>query len=317
MLFSIIIPVYNVESYLEECVHSVLCQTYEKFELILVDDGSTDRSGERCDEFARQDSRIRVVHQENRGLSAARNTGLEYIRGEYVLFLDSDDFWHDNDVLKALANRLKISNPDVLSFNYVKFGSEGFENSYFTEATLPEENNGLLSEMMRRELWIACAWNKVIRRELFQKSDLIFTEGITSEDMDWCIRLALAAEKFDYVDTVAVCYRQRGFSISATMTAQKVQIVLLNVRRCLELLEENGTERAEQLRPFVAYQYGTALYHMAKLSAPREKRDLLAQARELRYLLRWSDNRKIRLMNFTTKVGGLKFTLALLKLRRG
>ena len=313
MLFSIIIPVYNVEPYLEECINSVLCQTYEMFELILVDDGSTDRSGKICDAFARQDSRIQVVHQENRGLSGARNAGIRQATGEYLMFLDSDDYWYDENILAALAHRLKKTNPDVLCFNYVKFSSEGFDNPYFSASTLPVDNNGVFFGPIQRDLWIACAWNKVIRHVLFQNSCLNFVEGITSEDMDWCIRLALAAEKFDYLDTVVVCYRQRESSISARTSPAKVQTVLRNIRRCLELLEDNGTDRAEQLKPFVAYQYGTALYHMAKLPESREKDDLLTQAKELRYLLRWSNNRKIRLLNLSASLGGLKFSLILLR----
>ena len=317
MLFSIIIPVYNVASYLEECVHSVLCQTYEKFELILVDDGSTDRSGELCDEFARQDSRIRVVHQENRGLSAARNTGLEYIRGEYVLFLDSDDFWHDNDVLKALAERIVHTGPDVLSFNFMKIRGQHREKPYFHRMAVSAEGNNDFSFPLIRDIWIACAWNKAIRSPLFADGFLRFEEGITSEDMDWSLRLALKAERFDYLHNVVVNYRQRETSISKAVSPDKISTVLCNIRRCLALLESDSTERAGQLKPFVAYQYGTVLHHLAQLSKGEVTETLYAQVRELKYLLAWSDHPKIRLLRFSTNLIGLKCTLALLKLRRG
>lgn len=92
-VFTIVIPVFNVIEYLSQCVQSVLSQEFYNYEIILVDDGSTDGSGERCDELARHDNRIRVIHQENQGLSAARNTGICAAGGKYVIFLDSDDYW--------------------------------------------------------------------------------------------------------------------------------------------------------------------------------------------------------------------------------
>ena len=313
MFFSIVIPVYNVAPYLGECLDSVLCQKFRDFEVIAVDDGSTDESGRICDEYARRDSRIRVIHQKNRGLSGARNAGIRQAVGEYLLFLDSDDYWRDDNVLVAMAEKIGKTNPDVLSFNDVKFCGKVFDAPYFGGASWDDMENETFSHQIQRELWIACAWNKAVRRRLFWQGNLDFVEGITSEDMDWCLRLALAADKFDYLDTVVVCYRQRESSISGTTSPKKVRTVLGNIRRCLELLEENGTDRAEQLKPFVAYQYGTALYHLAKLKASAEKEELLAQAEKLRYLLRWSRNRKIRLLNMTASLGGLRCTLAMLR----
>ena len=111
-LITIIIPVYNVEKFLAECVDSVICQTYEHLEIILVDDGSTDNSGYMCDEYGRKDKRIKVIHQKNQGLSAARNTGLEVMEGDYVYFLDSDDCI-DKNVIEVLYNNLIINYCDI------------------------------------------------------------------------------------------------------------------------------------------------------------------------------------------------------------
>ena len=102
-LFSIIVPVYKAEKYINECVDSVLAQTFEDFELILADDGSPDRCPEICDEYAKKDSRIKVIHKENGGASSARNSGIEAACGEYVIFLDSDDYWEENYTLQRLT----------------------------------------------------------------------------------------------------------------------------------------------------------------------------------------------------------------------
>lgn len=95
-MVSIIVPIYNAEQYISKCIESILAQTYRDFELILVDDGSTDMCGKICDEYAKQDSRVHVIHQENKGVSAARNAGISLAKGEYIMFVDSDDFITEN-----------------------------------------------------------------------------------------------------------------------------------------------------------------------------------------------------------------------------
>lgn len=119
MMVSVIVPCYKVEKYLSTCIESVLNQTYTDWELILVDDGSPDRSGEICDEYAQKDSRIRVIHKKNGGLSDARNAGLNVMAGDYVTFLDSDDFWHV-DYLKILMGFIIQDGADIAQCDFVR-----------------------------------------------------------------------------------------------------------------------------------------------------------------------------------------------------
>ena len=109
---SVIVPVYNVEKYLRKCIESILNQTFREFELILVDDGSTDSSGKICDEYALKDSRIKVIHKENGGASSARNAGLDVAKGEYIGFVDSDD-WIEMDMYGELYRLIKENNTDI------------------------------------------------------------------------------------------------------------------------------------------------------------------------------------------------------------
>ena len=104
MKYSIIVPVYNVENYINECIQSVLSQTMNDYEIILVDDGSLDECPAICDEWAKKESRIKVIHKKNGGLSSARNEGIRQSKGRYLLFLDSDDYWVDSNVLKKMRN---------------------------------------------------------------------------------------------------------------------------------------------------------------------------------------------------------------------
>ena len=119
MKFTIVVPVYNVEKYLPECVSSVLCQSFEDYEIILVDDGSTDGSGKLCDQYAEKDSRIKVIHQSNQGQAAARNAGIKVAEGDYLLFFDADDLYEQGDLLKEIAQA--TPGADAVVFNWKEF----------------------------------------------------------------------------------------------------------------------------------------------------------------------------------------------------
>lgn len=120
MKISVIIPVYNTEKYLKECVESVLAQTYHNLEILLINDGATDSSPQICESYAKQDVRIKLIHKENGGLSDTRNTGIKQCSGDYVLFLDSDDYWDDPKMVEKLANQMQQYPVDILNFRYKK-----------------------------------------------------------------------------------------------------------------------------------------------------------------------------------------------------
>lgn len=315
--FSVIVPVYNVEPYLPKCIESVLEQSYSALELILIDDGSTDQSGLICDAFAQKDGRVRVIHQDNAGLSMARNKGMDCATGDYLIFLDSDDYWHDDQVLDKIALRLKRNGADVLSFNYVKFTDEAFEKPYFgTKESMPLDmpKEKTFTYQVENDLWLACAWNKVIKRALFADGTLSFRPKITSEDIDWCLRLALQADRFDFLADVVVCYRQRRTSISKSMTAEKLDMLLDNIELCLNLMEA-AEEKANLLRPYLGYQYGTAVYLVASMHDSADYRRLFRRVNSWKHLLSWSNNRKIRMMRWICSIGGLNLVMMLLRLR--
>ena len=121
MKISIIIPVYKAEKYLGQCINSVVEQTYPKWEIILVDDGSPDNCPSICDDWAQKDDRIYVIHKENGGASSARNKGIKEAQGEYIMFLDSDDYWADRECLGELVEMLQKDRPDFITFRYKKY----------------------------------------------------------------------------------------------------------------------------------------------------------------------------------------------------
>lgn len=314
--FSVVIPVYKVEPYLDECVSSVVMQRFRDLEVILVDDGSPDNCGKMCDDWAEKDNRIRVVHQENGGLSAARNTGIRNAAGEYVLFLDSDDWWADADVLGTIDAQLQKTPVDVVSYNYRKSYHDKLEPLYFPETLPDSQQSETLAQMTQGDRWINGACNKAIRRELLVAENLYFRTGITSEDIDWTLRLALKSRSFAFVNVCVFIYRQHASSISHSATPKKIECLCNNVCECVRLLNEAEANRAELMKPFVAYQYGTLFYNVAALPAAERSQMLMKNVKQMRHLLTWSNNSKVRLIRLCNQLFGLKITFWVLRMRQ-
>lgn len=211
-LISVIVPIYNVEKYLENCVNSILNQTYDNLEIILVDDGSPDRCPELCDKFAMLDNRIRVIHQQNGGLSKARNSGIDVARGKYLVFVDSDDTI-ENELIRKLYICLKKYNCKMAacSRNYV------FEDGHIICKTPKDidrvfEFEEAIKEMNTFELFDMSAWAKIYNRELFET--IRFPEGKLSEDYFVMFKLIDLAHRVAYISEPLYNYLQRTSSIS-------------------------------------------------------------------------------------------------------
>lgn len=183
---SVVIPVYNVEKYLQECVNSVLRQTYTDFEVILVDDGSTDSGGRICDDYAQKDPRVRVIHQANGGLSVARNTGLRAAQGKYVYFLDSDDYIEDH-TLEALIFLAEKESADIVFFDGYVFFDECEEDDAVSryvrkKAYSPENGRNMLLHLLEKDEYRTAVPLMLFRTSYLLENDLWFMPGIIHED---------------------------------------------------------------------------------------------------------------------------------------
>lgn len=209
---SVIVPVYKVESYLKKCIESILSQTFDNFELILVDDGSPDRCGEICDEYAQKDNRIKVVHKENGGLSSARNIGIDIARAKYINFIDSDD-WIEKESLETLYKLANETGADIVQGKGVIAKNEKKRelikkmsfNTYTNIQALHELFNYEGGEIR------VVAFNKLYSRNLFE--DLRYPEGIIHEDEYLTPRLIYKANKIVVIDSQLYNYRLSENSI--------------------------------------------------------------------------------------------------------
>lgn len=215
---SIIVPVYNVANYLENCVRSILSQTEQDFELLLIDDGSTDESGALCDTLAENDPRIRVIHQENRGLGGARNTGIEAACGEYLLLIDSDDAILPETLERALI-AARAQNADIAVFGFFTVDEQGNRLGDFpcglpNTAFSPSEHRDCL-------LTSPCAWNKLYKRELFVRTGIRYPSRVWYEDIRTTLKLFTQAERITGVDYLGYAYLQRAGSIMNSGNLQR------------------------------------------------------------------------------------------------
>ena len=209
---SIIIPIYNVEKYLPACVESILQQTYKNLEVILVDDGSPDRCPVICDELAQKDDRIQVIHQKNKGLSGARNTGIDNAQGDYLIFVDSDDIV-EQTLVEELYTYAEKWNCAIVACgrNYI------FEDGQIVCKIAHDESKvygfeEAMQEMNSFRLFDMSAWAKIYRKELFE--DIQFPEGKLSEDYYIMYKLFDKAQTIGYVAKPLYNYLQRQSSIS-------------------------------------------------------------------------------------------------------
>lgn len=221
---SVIVPVYNVEAYVEKCLRSVLGQTFQDFEIVAVDDGATDKSGEICERLAREDARIRVVHQENQGLGGARNTGIREARGQWLLFPDSDD-WLEPEALERAYNAAQKHDADMAVFAFQTVDGQGRVLGAFRES-LPFDTPLVPKE--RRDVLFAapCAWNKLYKAELFRETGVLYPPRVWYEDVRTTPKLMAACRRVVFLDYVGYNYLQRAGSIMSSIDLERnVEIV--------------------------------------------------------------------------------------------
>lgn len=221
-MVSIVIPVYNVEKYLRQCLDSVVCQTFKDIEIIIVDDGSQDNCGSICDEYAAKDKRITVIHQQNKGLSEARNAGIEAASGEYFMFIDSDD-WVEPDLLKKLCDTAFENDADMCCCThkrqegkrvYVRKGrSEPLEDMEIYEG------DRKIEAFIRDRRFTNTAWAKLFSAELFK--ELRFPPGRLYEDVFVMHRIVYAAKRIVNIKYDGYIYRRHSESITGRKYSDK------------------------------------------------------------------------------------------------
>ncbi len=319
MQFSIIIPVYNVEPYICQCVDSILNQSFLDFELILVDDGSPDLCPAICDQYAEKDSRVIVVHQRNGGLSDARNAGLKIANGKYVVFIDADDFWDGDECLSSIYAASE-NEPDVILFWPKKlFNESGIfscDGKSFQCINAPWDCPGeLLLQLIQHELFRCSAWARSVKRSLLIDNEIYFMKGLLSEDIPWYMQIILHAKRYAYVDQDFYVYRQREGSITKSFALKNLCDFIYVIRNCVERVQRQ--EILHDLKivslSYLAKEYSQLLLVYAQINDSNKskyKKEIISYD----WLLKYAISKRPKLVRFAYKHLGFEATTMVMRL---
>ncbi|MDR4508578.1 MAG: glycosyltransferase [Candidatus Brocadiaceae bacterium] len=222
---SIVVPVYNKEKYIYECIDSILSQTFNNFELILIDDGSPDNCGQICDEYSKKDDRIIVIHQQNKGHSCARNTGIHASKGKHLMFVDADDYLYDLDVLRVMVDDMMKNDSDIVIGEILSIGLDGEKTLTYSNVDIDFKQYNpitVLCLLMKHKKYFAVMCTNLYKRDLIVGNNLFFKEGLICDDEEWTPKVFYFAEKVSFVSHP--CYVRRIVANSVTRISNERSI---------------------------------------------------------------------------------------------
>lgn len=236
-LISIIVPIYNVEKYLNKCIDSIIKQSFKNIEILLVIGESPDNCLSICESYVKTDSRIKIVYRANGGLADARNAGLEVAKGEYVLFIDSDD-WIIDECLDEIAKIINKTKVDVIIGKFLVYNEGKIKGLFYDTNIQGSKVNGCEKHSVVKYLYSIklspAAWRYAINRKMLLRKDLFFYKGIYAEDSDWTPRLLCSAESFWVIDKPFYQYRKRNDSLDSHINLKKSLDLMLIINRLFD-----------------------------------------------------------------------------------
>ena len=275
MMFSIIVPVYNVEKYLDNCIKSLLNQNFNDYEIILIDDGSTDKSGEICDKYADINNRIKVFHKENEGLSATRNLGIKYSKGDYLIFVDSDD-WIAKESLLEFSKIIKKSNAEVIEtriievfnvnelicdINLEKYIKHGFSQKKAVRWILKKSHN----------TWQA--QKRIYLSSFIKENKIYFLNGRLHEDIAWTSNIILKAKNYDVCLYPWYYYRkERECSITNNISAKNIIDVIEIASMYYKKFLDNSTYLSKKIVERLMISVYIKIWQVKKCSKEEKKK---------------------------------------------
>ena len=314
-----ILPIYKVEAYLPQCVDSILSQCDESCEVILVDDGSPDGCGAICDRYAAADDRVRVIHKPNGGLSDARNAGFRLAKGQYVLFVDSDDYIEPGSVGKLL-DWIGDTQADVAFLQSRKVYPDGtwepMGEELEREQVFGKTRDTVLEYLAGRPKFPGSAWGKIYRREFLAENSLHFpADRRLSEDLSFSLNVFLTAQRFDVLEFPYYCYRQnRAGSITNTVSPKYYfDTAIFVTETAAQFAPERRAETpgAKCAMSYAAYEYAILVWQMLDLTGEDRKR-AMEFLREYRWVLPFGCAGKTKLVKLAVRLLGLKLAARLL-----
>ncbi|NME56341.1 glycosyltransferase family 2 protein [Dorea formicigenerans] len=279
ILISIIIPVYNAEEFLTQCLDSICGQTYKNIEVILIDDGSTDGTKKICMNYLEKDNRIRYLYKKNEGPGIARNKGLEMANGQYIMFVDSDDYFYSPDNVDNIIRRIRKNQADLIMYNSGTYWNE--DGEFVREGVIIEEkeidrlkNEDKFSYVLSKGMIYSGVLSKVIKKEVLYEND-IWYDNTECEDIVWSLKIYMNVKSIDWCNDLIYVYRKRksGSRSAKAFTHENLKIVK---ELCLRICE-NKEKYDDGIVGYVAYLYTVWLaqaYLSKDLRVKQDKKEM-------------------------------------------
>lgn len=308
-LLSIIIPMYNLEQYISYCLDSIVSQANENVEIILIDDGSKDKTRKICDNYCKKYNYIKYLYQENAGVSVARNNGLKKAIGEYILFVDGDD-WIINDSIPQIINKIKNNREvDIIAGDFVKAKNNKIKNKKvkiipnLIEYNYPQN----LIKLFETNNFNPSLWCNIIKKNLFLDNGIYLEKNVKyTEDMDCVIQLFLKAKKIDILEPPFYVYRQNQSSATHSYSLKRVDDTMNFVIKWNNRLKEiESEELRKNLFNFVQYQYSIVVGLLFTL--PKDEQiKIISKIKEYEYLLTKGAGKKGKMVYYIYKLFGFQ-----------
>lgn len=312
MKISIIVPVYNVENYLEKCIDSILSQSYKNIELILINDGSLDKSGEICDRY--KSDNVKIIHKKNTGLSETRNLGIKASTGEYLMFVDSDD-WIVEDCISEIVNLIKEnSNIDIIVGRMINYYESSREykvdnyNFYDMNIKTGKQTIKYLFDDLYGQLWQACRC--IYKKSLFLDNNIYFKSGIISEDLECIPKIYIKANNVAFYNKPFYVYRRvRNGSITTNTSKKNFIDTFRVVKKWIEILDNQ--EFDFELKKSFYMQLGETIssyYDNINLLKKEDKEEVLQILKEIYILMKYTRKKYTYFKYIITFLFGVNFS---------
>jgi glycosyltransferase involved in cell wall biosynthesis len=286
-IISVIIPVYNVEKFLRKCLDSVLTQSMEEFEVLLINDGSTDESSKICEQYAEQDQRFKVFHTKNSGPSKARNFGIQKAVGEYIMFIDADDYL-DQDTFNTVWNTIEKASTDLVVYPFYEKKEDLVEKREVNECYFDNrvDKANFLKKVWITDEMLSSTWNKLYKAEIIKQNNIVFNEDfLIAEDYLFNLNYIDVVDNGVSINTPLYYYIRHDNSISSRVIYNKYEIALTVYKESLKLLEKYNIKESNCINK-IQREFATAVVRaMFETTKPGYNRNLFEKLREInRYM---------------------------------